>query len=814
MSTIIQIKRSANTSAPSDLYLGELAYTYGTGTQGNNGDRLFIGEGGVGGDGYANNVTVIGGQYFVDKLDHVDGTLTASSALTVDSNLAIDTLNIGNSTTVGGSLKLNEGTNNGTNYIALKAPNAVTSTTTFVLPDGDGSSGQFLQTDGSGNLSFGTVTQTLSIGADVGTNDSVSTGETINFTGDTGITTTVSNNDISIDLDDTAVTPGSYGSTTAIPTFTVDQQGRLTAASTVNVATTLTIVDESSTSATINLLNDTLKITGGTGINTAVTGDTISIDFDDNAVFNGLDMNGTELKLDADGDTSITADTDDQIDVRIGGNDILTVTPGVLDLKNDGSTVSKILLYCESSNAHAQTVIGAPHSEAASNTLTLPGTGGDARLVSTSSTATLTNKTIDSASNTLTVDLSEATVTGTFAEFNTAVSDATLVDLDDAQTLTNKTISGGSNTLSNIGNSSLTNSSVTFGSTEVALGASSTSIAGVTQLDVDNIRVNGNTISSTDANGDLVLDPNGTGDVDVNNSKIINVSTPTADNDAANKAYVDGVVNGLDVKESVAVATTGNLSATYDNGAGTLTASSNGALSIDGVTPSASDRVLVKDQTTQTQNGIYTVTTVGDGSTAFVLTRAPDADTAAELTGGTFFFVEQGTSNADNGYVATHNGVPTFGTTNITFSQFSGAGQISAGDALTKTGNQLDVAVDDSSIEVSSDALQVKALGITNAMLAGSIEAAKLAGSIPNAKLSNSTITFADDSSTTSTISLGGVMTILGGEGVDATFSGDTLTIAGELASTSNIGSASFSSDNFAVSSGNVTVTAIDGGTF
>ena len=121
MATVIQIKRSPATSAPGTLKLGELAYTYGTGTQGNLGDRIFIGEGGVDSNGDANNVSVIGGQYFTDMLDHVHGTLTGNSALTADANLAIDTINVGNSLTNGGEVRFNEGTNNGTNFIGLKA---------------------------------------------------------------------------------------------------------------------------------------------------------------------------------------------------------------------------------------------------------------------------------------------------------------------------------------------------------------------------------------------------------------------------------------------------------------------------------------------------------------------------------------------------------------------------------------------------------------------------------------------------------------------------------------------------------------------
>ena len=193
MAVNIQIKRSTGTTAPSSLADGELAYTHGTGTQGNNGDRLFIGDG--------STVNVIGGQYFVEKLDHVDGTLTAASAVTADANSAVDNFIIGNSATTGGSLKLKEGTNNGTHHVQLKSPNSLSGNVEFELPSADGSNGEFLKTNGSGTLSFGAISSSFTLAADSGSNDTFNTSETLTFTGGTGIDTTVSNNEITYAID-------------------------------------------------------------------------------------------------------------------------------------------------------------------------------------------------------------------------------------------------------------------------------------------------------------------------------------------------------------------------------------------------------------------------------------------------------------------------------------------------------------------------------------------------------------------------------------------------------------------------------------
>lgn len=178
-----------------------------------------------------------------------------------------------------------------------------------------------------------------------------------------------------------------------------------------------------------------------------------------------------------------------------------------------------------------------------------------------------------------------------------------------------------------------------------------------------------------------------TANVNLDGFKIVNVGTPTNDTDAANKAYVDAARTGLDVKDSVRAATTANI---------TLS----GTQTIDGISIADGDRVLVKDQGNAAENGIYVAST-GAWS------RASDADTSDEVTPGMFTFVEEGTLAGDSGWVLTTDGTITLNTTSLTFAQFSGAGQVIAGDGLTRSGNQLDVGGTASRITVTSDAVDI-----------------------------------------------------------------------------------------------------------
>ena len=295
---------------------------------------------------------------------------------------------------------------------------------------------------------------------------------------------------------------------------------------------------------------------------------------------------------------------------------------------------------------------------------------------------------------------------------DTSATGTTVTIAAELATSSNKGVASFDSTDFTVSSGAVSVNATTLGSTALNPGATTTSLAGLQQLDVDNVRVDTNTISTTNTNGDLVLSPNGTGTVTVPSG--YKNRTGFGANSLVSKEYVDAIKQALDVKDSVRLATTANLGSNYNNAGGTLTNSgSNAALQLDGVTVVAADRVLVKDQSSAAENGIYVVTTVGDGATAWVLTRADDANVSAEMTGGVFTFVEEGTVGADNGYVFTHNGAPTLGTTALTVSQFSGAGQIVAGDALSKSGNTLNVNDDNITVEVNSDALRIKGISAT-----------------------------------------------------------------------------------------------------
>jgi len=226
-----------------------------------------------------------------------------------------------------------------------------------------------------------------------------------------------------------------------------------------------------------------------------------------------------------------------------------------------------------------------------------------------------------------------------------------------------------------------------------------------------------------------------TGAVSFNSQKITNLADPTGDADAANKGYVDGVAQGLKVKDSVVATTTAN---------GTLSSAFANGESIDGVTLQTGDRILIKDQTTASQNGIYNVNASGAPS------RTTDMATGSNAAGA-FVFVEQGTVNAENGFTCTSDtGSAVVGTNNLTFAQFSGAGQIIAGDGIAKSGNTLSADLKTNGglvIESAKIAVKLDATSITGTLALGDggTGATSATAALTNLGFSNYAKTLIDD---------------------------------------------------------------------
>jgi hypothetical protein len=195
------------------------------------------------------------------------------------------------------------------------------------------------------------------------------------------------------------------------------------------------------------------------------------------------------------------------------------------------------------------------------------------------------------------------------------------------------------------------------------------------------------TDATSDATASKLVKRDGNG-----NAKI---ATPTDSAHIATKGYVDAARQGLDVKQSVRVATTASIN---------LASDLNGGDSIDGVTLVTGDRVLVKNQSTASQNGIYVATASG------AAVRSSDANGTAdtgELKSGTFCFVEEGTVNSDKGFVVSTNGTITIDTTSIAWTQFSGAGSFTSGDGLSQNGNTINVNVTADRTAIVADAIDI-----------------------------------------------------------------------------------------------------------
>jgi len=476
---VIRIKRGTGTTAPSSLKTAELGYAMGTGTQANGGDRLYFGKGDDG-SGNATSIVVIGGEYFTGVLAHAAGTLTASAAIITDASSKIDNLKVDNLDLNGNTISSTD--TNGNVTLDPNGTGVVDVSTSKISNVVDPAADQDAATKKYVDDQFGGSAALLNIAADTGSADEVSAASTVTFTGDTGISTTVSDNEITIDLDDTAVTAGSYGSSTNIPTFTVDAQGRLTAASTASISTTLTVAADGGSGDGVALATDTLTLSGGTGVSTSISGDTVTFNSNDGEIDHDSLSNFVADEHVAHSGVTITAG-----DGLTGGGTIAATRTLAIG-EGTGITVSANAIATNDGEIVHDSLSGFVASEHINH-------GGVSIVAGTGLTgggnieATRTLNVIGGDGITANADEIEVAVDNSTVELS-ATSGSGVVRVKD----------GG------ITNAKLANDSLTIGTTEIDLGASSTVLAGLTQIDVDNIRILDNTVASS--TGTLFLDPN------------------------------------------------------------------------------------------------------------------------------------------------------------------------------------------------------------------------------------------------------------------------------------------------------------------
>ena len=643
MSNTIRIKRRASggsSGAPASLENAELAFTEVD-------DVLYYGKGTGGVGGTASNVIAIGGSGAFATLTSnqtISGNKTFTGTVSLGSSATAETKTAGNNSTA-------------------------VATTAYV------------------DSAIVAATYTFNLAADSGTSTVVDDNETLTISGGTGLTTTVAaGNNITVDLDNTTVTAGSYGTSTAVGSFTVDAQGRLTSASNTNIRTAT-----SSVTGLASFDSTDFTVTAG-----AVTLNQERVQ----------DIVGAMVSSNAESGISVTYDDDNgKLDFNV--NDPTITIAGDVDgsatMTNLGSTTINVTLDTVNSN------VGAYGSTTEIPVVTVNAKG----LVTAVSTASIST-TLTVGADTGTADsvaLATDTLTFTGGEgIDTAVTNNTITISGEDASTSNKgiasfnsdsfSVSSGAVSIKSggVSNAQLVNSTITLGSSTLTLGSTTTSVAGITELTVDNLNFNGNTISSTDSNGDILISPNGTGSVDVGNSRIIGVAEPQNNSDAATKFYVDNAITGLDWKSSVNLLASSNVA---------LTGSTN-TLAIDGhsaleVNDNNIYRLLLIGQTTGSQNGIYTYT---DDGTNYTLVRSSDADTYQELINSSVF-VTEGTTYGNTGWVQTNHYLTSF--SSQSWSQFSGAGAYSAGAGLGQTGTSFFVNVAaNGGIEIDSDALQLK----------------------------------------------------------------------------------------------------------